>query len=161
MLDQLMALAPSMTEETADDISEALPHLLAPALRSLQSEPEDSPTRLRDLHRQRILRFVRENLWDSQLDANSIARGVQLSARHVYDLFSEKNGETLMKWVWKQRLALCRRDLGEPALSSRSISEIAYTWGFSNVSHFSRAFKAAYGMGPREFRNQQRGSRRT
>lgn len=155
LLDQLVSLAPSMTEETADDISEALPHLLAPALRSLESEPEDAPTRLRDLHRQRILRFVRDNLWDSQLDANTIARGVQLSARHVYDLFAEKDGETLMKWVWKQRLQMCRRDLSEPALRSRSISEIAYTWGFSNVSHFSRAFKADYGIGPREFRKQQ------
>lgn len=155
MLDQLVSLAPSMTEETADDIAEALPHLLAPALRSLESEPEDAPTRLRELHRHRILRYVRDNLWDSQLDANAIARGVQLSARHVYDLFAEKDGETLMKWVWKQRLQLCRRDLEEPTLSARSISEIAYTWGFSNVSHFSRAFKAAYGIGPREFRNQR------
>lgn len=159
MLDQLVSLAPSMTEETADDISEALPHLLAPALRSLEREHEDAPTRLRDLHRQRILRFVRDNLWDSQLDANTIARGVQLSARHVYELFSEKDGETLMKWVWKQRLQLCRRDLSEPALRSRSISEIAYTWGFSNVSHFSRAFKADYGMGPREYRKRQEAGR--
>jgi AraC family transcriptional activator of tynA and feaB len=159
MLDQLVSLAPSMTEETADDISEALPHLLAPALRSLENESEDSPTRLRDLHRQRILRFVRDNLWDSQLDANAIARGVQLSARHVYDLFNEKDGETLMKWVWKQRLQLCGRDLSEPALRSRSISEIAYTWGFSNVSHFSRAFKADYGIGPREFRKRQEAGR--
>ena len=60
-----------------------------------------------------------------------------------------------MKSVWKQRLAMCRRDLSAPALRSRSIGEIAYAWGFSNVSHFSRAFKAEFGIGPREFRRSQ------
>lgn len=155
LMDQLFAMSPDIGEETADDIAEALPHLLAPALRTLQDEAGASSSRLKALHRQRILAYVRDHLWDSQLSALSIARGVGLSPRHVYELFDEPGGHTLMKSVWKQRLALCRRDLSAPALRSRSIGEIAYAWGFSNVSHFSRAFKAEFGTGPREFRRCQ------
>lgn len=150
VLDQLFAMAPSMSEDVADDLSDALPHLLAPALRGLDRSDE-SPSRLKALHRQRITRFVRDNLWDSSLDANTIAKAVNLSPRHVYELFSDGE-KTLMKSVWKQRLELCRRDMTEPALKNRSIGEIAYNWGFSNVSHFSRSFKSEFGNSPREFR---------
>ncbi|MES2944209.1 MAG: helix-turn-helix domain-containing protein [Pseudomonadota bacterium] len=151
VLDQLFLMMPSMSEVVADDLSDALPYLLAPALRSLDNATDEHASRLKALHRQRIKRFVRDNLWDSNLDANAIARGCKLSSRHLYELFSEE-GNTLMRSVWKQRLALCRRDLAEPALRTRTVGEIAYTWGFSNVSHFSRAFKAEFGVGPREFR---------
>ncbi|MDB5967288.1 MAG: hypothetical protein JWQ72_3788 [Polaromonas sp.] len=150
-LDEIFSMSQSMTEEVADDISDALPYLLAPALRHLDTCSDKSPTRLKALHRQRITRFVRDNLWDSSLDANAIARGVNLSPRHVYELFSG-DAKPLMKSVWSERLALCRRDLAEPVLRSRTVGEIAYTWGFSNVSHFSRAFKAEFGIGPREYR---------
>ncbi len=151
VLDQLFAMAPTMSEDVADDLSDALPHLLAPALRALDSSPRESPSRLKALHRQHITRFVRDNLWDSNLDANAIAKAVNLSPRHVYELFAEDE-KTLMKSVWKQRLELCRRDMTEPALRCRTIGEIAYQWGFSNVSHFSRSFKAEFGSSPREFR---------
>ena len=89
------------------------------------------------------------------MDANAIARGVNLSPRHVYELFSEDE-QSLMKSVWTKRLELCKRDLAEPRLQSKTVGEIAFTWGFSNVSHFSRAFKAEFGLGPREFRKSAR-----
>jgi AraC-like DNA-binding protein len=151
VLDGLFAMTQTMSEEIADDMSDALPYLLAPALRNLEKSSDRSATSLQALHRQRISRFVRDNLWDSNLDANKIARGVNLSPRHVYELFSD-DGQPLMKSVWRERLALCKRDLAEPRLQAKTVGEIAYTWGFSNVSHFSRAFKAEFGIGPREFR---------
>lgn len=88
-----------------------------------------------------------------QLDANNIARGVNLSPRHVYELLSDES-EPLMKWVWSERLERCSRDLREPSLRSRTIGEIAYHWGFSDVSHFSRAFKQRFAVTPREWRRQ-------
>jgi AraC family transcriptional activator of tynA and feaB len=157
VLEGLFSMAPSMSEEVADDMSDGLPYLLASALRSLEKSSDKSTSRLKALHRQRISRYVRDNLWDSNMDANAIARGVNLSPRHVYELFSEDD-KPLMKSVWKERLLLCRRDLKEAKLESKTVGEIAYTWGFSNVSHFSRAFKAEFGTGPREFRKTVRSS---
>jgi AraC-like DNA-binding protein len=37
-------------------------------------------------------------------------------------------------------------------LQRRSISDIAYDWGFSSNAHFSRAFKRHTGMSPRDFK---------
>lgn len=150
-LDEVFALAPSLTEDLADDISEALIHLFAPVVRASVSTFERSPSRLAAMHRQRIMRFARENLGDSSLDGNSIAKAVNLSPRHVYQIFDGED-KPLMRWVWSERLARCRRDLEQSALKSRSIGEIAYQWGFSNVSHFSRAFKAEFGQSPRDYR---------
>lgn len=151
VLDGLFSMTQTMSEEIADDMSDALPYLLAPALRNLERSSDKSASRLKVLHRQRISRFVRDNLWDSCMDANAISRGVNLSLRHVYELYSDDD-QPLMKSVWKERLALCRRDLAEPRLQAKTVGEIAYTWGFSNVSHFSRVFKTEFGVGPREFR---------
>lgn len=151
LMDEVFALAPSLTEDVADDISEALVHLLAPVVRSSVRASEKCPSRLAAMHRQRIMRYAKDNLWDSNLDGNSIARGVNLSPRHVYQIFDAED-KPLMRWVWSERLARCRRDLEQSSLKSKSIGEIAFHWGFSNVSHFSRAFKAEYGVTPRDHR---------
>ncbi len=153
LVDEVFALAPLLTEDIADDLSEALVHLLAPVVRSSVNAAEKCPSRLAALHRQRILRFARDNLWDSNLDGNSIAKGVNLSPRHVYQIFDAED-KPLMRWVWSERLVRCHRDLEQPSLQSKSIGEIAFQWGFSNVSHFSRAFKAEFGVTPRDHRRQ-------
>jgi AraC family transcriptional regulator, positive regulator of tynA and feaB len=67
-------------------------------------------------------------------------------------------GETVGEVVRVRRLAKARRDLmksGEP------ISTIAHRWRFSDSSHFSKAFKAHYGVSPSEYRalSQSRGHR--
>jgi AraC-like DNA-binding protein len=38
--------------------------------------------------------------------------------------------------------------------SHLSISDIAFQWGFNNVSHFSRTFRAQFGIAPREWRER-------
>jgi AraC family transcriptional activator of tynA and feaB len=62
--------------------------------------------------------------------------------------------EPLMKLVWSQRLERCARDLQAPVLASRTIGEIAYSWGFSDVAPFSRAFKQRYAATPRDWRRR-------
>lgn len=151
MVESIFRLAPTLDNNSADHIAEALLHLLTPALRSGLGEEARLPTRLESHHRQRIFRFVRENLGDSSLDALMVAKAVNLSPRHLYQIFDE-GGKPLMKWVWAERLARCKRDLAQSTLKTRSISEIAYAWGFNNMSHFSRAFKAEFGITPREWR---------
>ncbi|CAN7380301.1 helix-turn-helix domain-containing protein [Caballeronia sp. LjRoot31] len=53
-------------------------------------------------------------------------------------------------------LALCfhlgrRDDLASPIRASLSIERIAYRNGFNDPTHFSRRFRAASGMSPRDF----------
>lgn len=152
LLDVMFAQADSLQEPAADRIADALPYVLSAALAG-QGEP--SPTRLRAMHKQHILRYLRENLRNHELDANMVARGVNLSTRYIYELF-EEDGQPLMKWIWSTRLERCRNDLAAGGLASRTIGEIAYYWGFNDVAHFSRSFRQRYGQSPREFRSAQR-----
>lgn len=151
VLDETFALAPTLDEDTADRIADALPHVWGVALGALGAAA-CPPSRLRLLHRQRILAFARANLRKHDLDAAAVAHGVNLSTRYVYELFAGED-LPLMKWVWGKRLERCHADLATAALQARSIGEIAYHWGFNNLAHFSRAFRQAYGQSPREFRN--------
>lgn len=154
MLDGMFGLAPSLDEDTADRIAESLPYVFSTALSSLAVDQPIPPSRLKQLHKQRILRYMRDNLRDSDLSAASIAGAVNLSTRYVYELFSDEQ-ESLMKRVWSSRLERCRAELSASSSVSRSIGEIAYYWGFNDVAHFSRSFRKAYGMSPREYRQVQ------
>jgi len=59
-------------------------------------------------------------------------------------------------WTRQRRMDRCRRDLADPGLAARPIAAIAARWGFSSAADFSRAFRAAHGMPPSEYRRSAR-----
>ena len=91
---------------------------------------------------------------DCELDPESIARGCGISTRYLHELFRDTN-QTLGSWIRDQRLEACREALRDQA-NRQSVAEIAYRWGFGDQAQFSRAFKAQYGVPPKEFREQAR-----
>ena len=108
--------------------------------------------------------LVRVKLWvevrlQHALSAEQISVGSGLSVRHLNRLF-EREGTSLMRYVWERRLARCHRDLLDPAMRRRPVGEIAFAAGFSDLSHFSRAYRVRYGCAPRESRSSadRRGS---
>lgn len=151
---RLCATADTLDERSADHLADALPFLLSAALAGAERPQSCGPSRMQALHRQRILAYVSQHLRNSALDATQIAAAVNLSTRYVYELFAG-DGEPLMKRVWSERLDRCRNDLAAPSMRSRSISEVAYYWGFNDLAHFSRAFKQRFGVPPREFRKRE------
>lgn len=98
-----------------------------------------------------VRRFIEENLSNSALDSDMIAAGVRLSPRYINDLFKDED-TSMMRYVWKRRLENCRQDILDRRFQHRQISEIAYRWGFNDLSHFSRTFRMRYGCTPRELR---------
>lgn len=104
------------------------------------------------LYRARAL--IEENLHNPQLDRAQIARAMGISVRYLQEIFRQEN-DTVVDWIWSRRLERCRRDLCDPLLANRSISEIAFACGFSNFSHFSRRFKAAFSMTASDFRRRR------
>jgi AraC-like DNA-binding protein len=150
LLESVFAAAPELTDEAADRLADAFPPALAAAM-GPQIEAVRLPARIKLLHRHRVRRFARDHLHDPQLDVDQIARGVGLSPRSLHALFSDQP-ETVMRWVWAERLERCREDLADPVHASRPVGEIAYGWGFGDVAHFSRAFRARFGCSARAFR---------
>jgi AraC-like DNA-binding protein len=103
--------------------------------------------------RPRIRRFIDDHLSDPGLRAAEIAAAANISVRHLHRLFSS-TGNTLGDCIRERRLEQCRNDLANPGLRSKTITEIAFSWGFSDSAHFSRSFRRQFGVWPRIFRAQ-------
>jgi len=107
---------------------------------------------------QRITSFIEQQLGDSELSPVTLAQTHHISTRYLHLIFSER-GRTVGAWIRERRLAQCRAELANPS-NDRTVTEVAMHWGFSDLAHFSRSFRAAYGVSPLEFRNARRASRR-
>jgi AraC family transcriptional activator of tynA and feaB len=150
VVEQLFCTVHEVDEESALRIARMLPHALSVAFGShLKIQASWSRD---DYRREQAKKFALRNLRDVQLDARIIARGVGLSVRHLHEIFASEP-DTLMRWVRSERLRRIKDELADPTLVDRSISTIAYGWGFSEPAHFSRAFRNAYGTSPRAFRD--------
>jgi AraC family transcriptional activator of tynA and feaB len=93
-------------------------------------------------------RWIDRHLTDQVVTPASIAAAHGVSVRTVHRVF-RATGETLGEVIRGRRLARARDEL---AAGAGSITTIASRWGFSDGSHFCRAFKACYGTTPREYR---------
>ena len=102
------------------------------------------------------LRVAIENrLGDPTLDPSSAAAAAGISVRYANVLLSEQ-GTSLQRFIVSRRLDHCRPALEDPMQAQRTITDIAFAWGFSDQSHFNRRFKAEYGCAPRDYRQRFR-----
>ncbi|SDG03559.1 AraC-type DNA-binding protein [Dyella sp. 333MFSha] len=150
LFQEMFAHPAGLSEPVADRLADAIPHMLAAALESVDAS-ESSPSRLRQYHKRQVRQFAREHLADPELCIDMIAKGVGLSASHLFELFSDED-LTLMRWVRLERLARCQRELSDPRLRHRGIAQIAHAWGFGDMTNFSRCFRDHVGTSPRRFR---------
>ncbi|MGJ6969942.1 helix-turn-helix domain-containing protein [Streptosporangium sp. G11] len=132
--------------------------VLTDLLTALIAHHLDADTALQATTRQRVLllqvhTFVQQHLTDPHLSPATIAAAHGISIRTLHRLF-QTQGATVAEWIRAQRLECCRRDLSDPALGDRPIHAIATRWSFPVAAHFTRAFTAAYGVTPQEYRRQ-------
>jgi|SRR5579862_399347 len=99
----------------------------------------------------RILHFVDCHIAESTLTPSEVASAMGISLRHLHRIFSSTGG-TIGDYVRARRLEQCREDLLNPRLQERSITEIAFGWGFSDAAHFSHSFRKQFGISPRSLR---------
>jgi AraC-like DNA-binding protein len=95
--------------------------------------------------------FIRRRLTDPALNPRTVAAHVKMSTRSLARLFA-RNGATVERAIWTERLNGAQRDLLDPRLLDRSITDIAFSWGYGDAAHFSRAFSGAFGLAPSAFR---------
>jgi AraC-like DNA-binding protein len=151
----LVRLADSVDEYGDADavrVASTVVDLLATALAGrLDRPPAPTSEQARRALLRRIYAFVEEQLPNPQLSPAGIAAAHHVSVRYLYRLF-EDEGHTVAGWIRGRRLERCRRDLAEPALLGRPVSAIGARWGFRDPAHFSRVFRAAHAVTPRDYR---------
>ncbi|ASR38465.1 hypothetical protein BAY61_29580 [Prauserella marina] len=138
---------------------------MAPALgaasielaRALIATAIDGTPGCRDVVEQTLLTqiraYVRQHLGDPGLTPDGIARALAISPRHLYRVCATA-GFRLEQWIITSRLANAKAELVDPRSRHRSLAAIARRWGFTDPTHFTRRFRAAYGLLPSEWRRE-------
>jgi AraC family transcriptional regulator, positive regulator of tynA and feaB len=99
----------------------------------------------------RLRSAIEARLSDPKLNAANVAEAAGVSVRYANGLLA-KECTSIMRLALAMRLQRCRQALEDPLQSHRTVSEIARGWGFSDMTHFGRSFRAMYGVLPRDFR---------
>lgn len=139
----------SSSEVTPSEVlSENLVNLIALSFSStvVQSGLTESDC-VKDALVRRIKQFVESNLFDPTLNNNKVAESQGISLRYLHKLFQDKE-ESIHEMILNKRLAAAHELLTANIESKLTIESVAYHVGFSGASHFSRAFKARYGVSP-------------
>ncbi|NEA02851.1 AraC family transcriptional regulator, partial [Streptomyces sp. SID10116] len=105
----------------------------------------------------RLHAYVDANLRDRNLTPATVAEAQHISIRYLHKLF-EGRGSTVGRWIQHRRLEEARRELARPARDDITVAAVARRWGFASATHFSRSFRAAYGMSPSAWRDGRTGS---
>lgn len=105
--------------------------------------------------RQRIVEFITSNVHVLELSPNSLCRRFKVSRAHLYRAFANDGG--VAKVLRDIRLDAAYRELTGTARTSRSITEIAHSLGFSSGNQLLRSFRARFGMTPSEARASEQG----
>jgi AraC-like DNA-binding protein len=135
-----------ITPEAEWEIAGALTNLIR--LNLLDASGIQTQISVRQIWRDRIKSYIIHHLRDPDLSIEQIAAALNCTKRYVHKVF-EPETESISEWILRMRLNRCREDLCNPARSAASITDIAYSWGFNNPAHFSRAFKEEFQVSPR------------
>lgn len=101
----------------------------------------------------RIKTYIEVHLSNSDINPTIVANDIGLSSRYINTLF-QKEETSLMRYIWRRRLENCHNDLLDPINIGDRISDIAFRWGFNDLSHFSRVFKQQYDLSPKDYREK-------
>ncbi len=96
--------------------------------------------------------YIEANLEDPNLSLTTIARENGVSLRYLHHLFRLVD-MSASEWLRLRRLQRCHDLLTSPQHAHQSITEIAYSMGFSSSSHFSNLFRAHFNMRPSDVRS--------
>lgn len=151
MIRTLAADIDTLAPESAAAVADSVTQILVAGLSTLPAARGTALSQRTAFHREQVKALVRSQLRDPALGVASIARALRVSASTLHRVWA---GEacSLTDWIWAQRLDAARRDLCAPSLAARSISDIAFSWGFNDAAHFSRAFRARFGCAPSDLR---------
>ncbi len=146
----LSSIEQEMWTMSSEDLTAAMKptmDLLATVLTMESRLPRQS---LRTITRTRIQQYIVDNLCDPALTPTRIAESNGITPRYLHLLF-EDVGVSVSHWIRERRLERCKDDIARSPATGRSITEIAFDWGFNHPSHFSRTFKQQFGVAPRTY----------
>jgi AraC-like DNA-binding protein len=144
-------IADQVDQEAGARLSEQALDLIAMAMNERRGSNALSSSTHRSALRFRLKSYIQSHLHDPELSLVRAAAALGISTRYVNDLLSDDR-TSFQRYVLLRRLEQCERELSSPRHAHRHVGEIAFGWGFNELSHFGRVFREQYGVSPRDWR---------
>jgi AraC-like DNA-binding protein len=135
-----------MSARSADATADSLRRMVGLAIEETASDLS------RNGRLELITGYIDDHVGDPGLDVRSIAEALDYSPRQIHRVFGEESDITVTDYIWRTRLERCVQALRAPDSKDLTITDIAYSWGFTSSAHFSRSFRATFGVSPSEYR---------
>lgn len=103
-----------------------------------------------DILIERIMKVINDNISNPDLNVEMLADSIGISRVHLHRKLKELTSQSARDFIRGIRLKQAASLLTNKKLS---VSDVAYATGFTNLSHFSNAFKEFYGLSPSEYAN--------
>ena len=129
-------------------LSRLLLHLLECPQLPKERRDLHSSDDVRDVILEKINRYVREHLGQA-VTISDLAEELGYSVSHLRAVFRDRLGVSLGRYMRESRLSEAAQLLQR---SDFNVSEIGELCGFESLYAFSRAFRKAYGIPPRTYR---------
>ena len=119
---------------------------------SLYSENSEFGSFLKDkniIKLKRAIEFIRQN-YTSNLTLREIAQAVDVSPKYLCVFFRQMTGMSTFEYLNTYRVEKASKAL---ISTDASITDIAFSCGFNDLSYFIKTFKKIKGVTPKSFRN--------
>jgi AraC-like DNA-binding protein len=145
-LKELYAQADDLTVSEAEAAIEGIMALTTACARARLAANEADHVKSR---RQAALDYIDAHLGDTQLGPDEIAAAAHVSRASLYRLLAAEGG--IRAVLLTRRLDQALRLMMADHKDERSLTDIATCCGFGGTSQFSRAFRARFGVPPRQY----------
>jgi AraC-like DNA-binding protein len=145
---------PNLDWQSGSDIVDTIAHLLRLAMLQFSGNPTIGSQK--QILRDRIKSYILAHLRDPELSIEQVAAALHCTKRYLHRAF-ELEEVSLSDYIWRLRLDRCREELLSRGDHDRSVTDIAFSWGFNSSAHFSTAFKNRFGISPSSYRRQRLG----
>jgi two-component system response regulator YesN len=98
--------------------------------------------------------FINENYQKDELSLNLVANSVYISPNHFSAVFSQKTGNTFIKYLTDLRMSKAKELL---KCTDMRTSDIGYAIGYKDPHYFSYLFKKTQKCTPKQYRSNSRG----
>ena len=98
---------------------------------------------------ERIMKVINKNLNNPMLSVEMLTQEVGMSRTHLHRRIKGMTGLTPSDFIRNIRLIQAAELLKKKDIT---VTQVAYTVGFSSQTHFSSAFKKMYGISPTEYK---------
>lgn len=145
-METIIANAATMTLVDARGVVDATLQLVAACLQPLSRQVTETGSNTASLVA--LKAHIEERLLDANLGQQALLAAFGLTRSTLYRLFEPLGG--VAAYITRRRLDYAFRRLSDTRLPHEPVSALAARLGFSHPSAFTRAFKDAFGLSPRQ-----------